>query len=409
MSISVVNMGSGGGGKVLNGLVEEFLSATDTIDANTFVEFVSNQNALAYSTMTAGSTTYKASASIFNDTKAICVCDDSNGCTLTQVIEFNANSITVGTSVVISDAYAGNSVVGCISDSKAIIAGGAYVYLVSVSGLTITIQSSANTGATSITGIDVISANLAVIAYDSAGSSHYPYKVFININGSTISAGNSVSHGNGKYGGYSYQRTIKNNDRIYMFYSDDSTHHLCGKYFMSDQTPPSVMYQGEITTERVCENKYDIVALNNSTNYMVLVYRIESNVYAAVLNGNSTIGKGTSVLIDQHEYNAVKIKEISDTKFEVITIGKNEVRRTTFGINGLMVTRGKTLTLYKRSSGFPAYDVDYMGENIFFADLYPRTCYVIPGTLLVKPSLLYIDGLTKTKCTTIAKGEVWTV
>lgn len=101
-------------GDISNGIIEEYLTTSDTIDANTFVEFV-NTNDYTLSTDTELSSSYYsyayARAVKLNDTKVFIV-HNSNTDTMGlngMVCEINGDTITHGADTVLSAAYASSS------------------------------------------------------------------------------------------------------------------------------------------------------------------------------------------------------------------------------------------------------------------------------------------------------------
>lgn len=107
MSLSVNNMlGGGGSMKVLNGIVGEYYSASETIDAPSFVEFVKNvKNINPYTSTAYGD----LEAVVLDSTRVLLLFGTDSGvrCYLTALvvtINSDTGTITSGTSVVIANA-----------------------------------------------------------------------------------------------------------------------------------------------------------------------------------------------------------------------------------------------------------------------------------------------------------------
>lgn len=90
--------GSGGSGKIVNGIIEEYYAATEELKANTFVEFVNSLNITGYE----GNTSVRNQGSVIAvklSEQKICLCSAGSDYLVLQVVQINGNTISVGTAL----------------------------------------------------------------------------------------------------------------------------------------------------------------------------------------------------------------------------------------------------------------------------------------------------------------------
>lgn len=199
--------GGGGGGDVVNGVVEQFLSSGEDIEANTFVEFVQSIGTDG-TVITPGSMYFTAVA--LTDTDVFVEYASSNYPTAV-IVSFDGENITVGTAVRLTSAsnhYLNPLSVKMTSAKVFVIEGSTvlYGYVCTVAGQAISVGTM--TQISSTYGIDSnyrqairLDDNNLVLMGAGSANNYYLRATLITISGSSSSVSNNWTFGSDSYGG----------------------------------------------------------------------------------------------------------------------------------------------------------------------------------------------------------------
>ncbi|MDV3426961.1 MAG: hypothetical protein LIR50_07210, partial [Bacillota bacterium] len=98
-----------GGVNIVNGIIEQYLAENETIDANTFVEFINNMTTGTDTTLISISDAYPNAIAVLIDTDKVFIAhNDGNGYLNGIVCTISGTTITAGTDTSLSP-YGGNS------------------------------------------------------------------------------------------------------------------------------------------------------------------------------------------------------------------------------------------------------------------------------------------------------------
>jgi hypothetical protein len=204
MGQTVITRKSGGGsaGAVIDEIVESYVVQTgNTITAGTFVDYL-NTFSKGSDNIFQTNITLKIDATVLSETKVLVCYQDQNSSDFGKavVLEISGDTVTNGTSVVFNSAVTFNLSVTTIDSTKALVVyrnGGnsnrGTAMVLSISGTTITTNSSLAFATTAITNISVtmIDTNKAITTFRNDGDSGRSTARVLEISGTTVSASGS--------------------------------------------------------------------------------------------------------------------------------------------------------------------------------------------------------------------------
>ena len=419
---------------MVNGIIESYFATADTIDANTFVEFIDE---LHYSnTITDAISTPNASYGISavklsNNSVFIAYGGDYDKYVYGVVLRFNGSNITVGTvTTICSVAGSGGWVSACALTSYSVIVlhqySSAHLYgtYVGISGTSITKGNTtalkSNTSYGGFFQIVALSENKALVTCSGDSSSIYSFTV--TANNSTLTAGMGMTVASLSYShAYSYTIPLTSYYSL-VLYNDNGN--LYGKIIGTDGLGVGSVYSALQIDTNVAYKGFMGVAL--SENRAFVLYYSGSNIkgvtlanYSGILSVETNITTTlTSNNVDTYNIDAILL---SENVVYVAYSNKSDghIHGMHIGINGAYPTVMLDEVIY---------DVDYYGSYIHllplstqygifmshvgngtnnFANMYIKCGFITEAERKVVPSVTKINGFTQTPVSATEAGKVW--
>ena len=446
----------GGGGDVVNGIVESYLANTETIDANTFINFVGSGSYEPKIKTRITTTSYADSpvACKLTNNKIFVLYIDivDNVYTLNGVIvSINNNEISVGTPIVIaSDSNLCTSKRHCvtaITESKVIILyairPSSYVYNLYAIVATINDTIITKGSAYKFTDKTMSDGNTAFEDYYAYGAIDVvnlnDYNVFVTLsptNGSNSKLGCSILTITGtsininapvclsdEYRSLELAKTIVLTKSLVFIAHYVNDGYIYGTLVNINGTVPS-----KIATSQICQAKYskldaELISNENGEYKILLTYNAKSSDYLTgviltISGGTISIGSELTISdkVNSSHINMAAVRINNNNVFIVYSYGPDyEIYGSELSINGDIITINNTHIIgnQKYNTGLQMIllstnQLFLIGRGIY-SDYSSNISSILlePENIKITEATTKIEGITKTVATTETPGEVW--
>lgn len=410
-------LGSGGSGAVKNSIVEQFLAESETIDANTFVEFV-NKTTVEKSDLTVStSLTNNPVAIKIDDTRVVsAVC--GSGYLYVQVIKFSDNTLTVGTRI--NPMYSGASSVMLerLSNNKVFLAvsissGNGRLGVLTINDLTITAGSLVDLGSynDTLSCMCALDENTVLI-----GNGDNTINIW------TIDGTVPTKQSSATISGFSQYLFIVNS--VKGLYALSETKALV-IFLVREATTSDNSYSSKFVYCAIVSRSGNSISVGTSTKApfevigLQAIHRVKANSVIAFeqvsMSGgyfyggfvieadDETIRFGPYTKISEGSTYSINNNCTSDNNGNLLIPSYETtpyVYITPIRIKGLSIIVGEKIQSKQYCSSL------YIGEKFLLGFSYVCDVYNYTQKLLVKKSESLIQGLSKSKITTAQSGKV---
>ena len=415
-----------GGGDVVNGIISRFKATSDTVDANTFVEFVNTITPGTDTRLVATSDSYYNTSAVLVDANTVFIAHRSGSYLYGIVCSISGSTITPGTDTqlsTITNSYYDNSPV-LIDTNKIFIAhrGDSYHLnglLCTISGTSITVDadielSSVYSSYQSASAV-LLDTNKVFIAH--RGADDYLCGMVCTISESTITAGTDTRL-------MSTKNTYKNTSAVLVdankvFVSHASTlsdyDHIYGVVCTISGTTITPGSNTQIVTGTYAAEDNALALVE--TNKVFIIYRNGNYLYGVVctISGTTiTPGSDTQLTTTTSSFDDNSLALVEPNRFFIV----HEISFRPYGIvctiSGTTITIG-TDTLLTSANNTSDYakvvrvDTDkvlvaHRGSSNY---LYGMVCTAPEITVKAATSQFTVGGITKSACTSATEGDVW--
>lgn len=172
--------GSGGSADIVNGIIEQYKASSGTIDANTFVEFVTSAESFENNKVGVSQTSYYYAAAQIDENRVIF----GFGLYVAILTIDNDGSVEVGTVVEI-DIRSGNKKIVYLENGVGVIFMSGYLIPLIIEGTTITVGTSlsvftvgSTTYASFYNGLDSLTSSSIVISYSDSSNGYFYVRTY---------------------------------------------------------------------------------------------------------------------------------------------------------------------------------------------------------------------------------------
>ena len=424
----------GGGGDVVNGIVESYLANSETIDANTFVEFIGSGEDVSLITkniMVSGIASYYGLCAVKLSETKVLVIRGHAGSAIAHLITIDGSSITVGSAVTLKTSGT-LYVVDCVALTSEKV----FVIwwenpkiqglLLTINGDTITVTAE-STSSVSLIGLSYSSnsaklvrlSDESVLLLNQAGSSSsstYLYGRVITTTNSTIAVGSYQKIGDG----YPTSAILIENGKALLSATASSS-----SYTVILSISGTSITVGSINQYATSQYKSSYL-IKLSSNTFINLLRLASNELGAIILkvSGTTVTSGAVTTLVSTSSSGSFISGIKLASGEVFIthayLPDDHIYGSIVSISGDTITLKSTVTLisdnsYSFNDNYGTITklnlLDLGNSNIGFIyceGRYNPTFALLkdPGVNIIK-STAKIEGITKTIATTETAGEVW--
>lgn len=433
--------GGASGGDIVNGIIEQYKANTNTINANTFVEFVNGS--LTQSTKTIGYSNVDTGLATKLDNKTAFMVFNTSGYNYLYAVVIKLNNGTITTGSVTTSLFSGNSYqyavcVEAVDKTHVFVIGNnsgndkkISCMIATISGTTITagtpylLNSSSNSIQNSHIRAKKIDNTHIFVGYGTSSLNSY----VVTISENTILSATATSFiAIGSYASYSYDiALLENNKFVIVFHGGGSVSDgyldciVCttsGETITkgSTQRLSTTKKKGHQVATREIDNTHIFIAHTSDSNYYL-------NGIIATISG-TTVTAGTDTQISNQtnsggysdSYNLFKIfmEKFGQNRFIVSHTYNSKLGATICSINNSTISVDSSSQISSLNGSGEASTIctfDDSNTTILHTDNISNQGYLYIELLsypkLIQESTTKIEGLTKEQCTTSTAGDVW--
>ena len=441
MAVQIKGVGGGGATKVLNGVLEQYYAYSDTINAVSFVEFLTDSVVSAQCTGTDSSGYNYCRGCVLSDNKVLmCSWNSSSNNIYLVVATFDNSSISFGTVCTAEHtSYAYDIEVQKLSDTTALLgystgSNGYYrMYVVTINNTTITVGARYVTEGYIFdynfygepTRICVLNSTKALITYirNSSTSSYdgicYTCAIVCTISGTTITFGTElVISSKDSYSTYDQYRSAQYNALVSstqvlscMDFYDGNNFKKYFHLFSISGTTVTITSSITNTTTISVSTIGNIFKKITAAKFLLIYFKANEAPYARIITlSGTTISIGDETAI---KYNWTSNTQIALLIYDTTTAylytcygSGGRINRTPIYISGTTITSGDAVAVGDTKLDRPYFaaragDLEIVTGRELMSIMLLRT-----GTYL-KSSESKIDGLLVSKATSNSKGKVY--
>lgn len=432
MALGRINLG-GGSNKVVNGIIEQYLAETETIEANTFVEFVKKQYTKDIDTtlLSENSDMRYFSVALLNNNKIFISYHLSNNL-YGAICTFNGDTVVKGTSVLLisgSSSSWNESLVVALDENTIFILNNRSYY----SGMICTINGDlidvgTNTVLYNKKNWEIRDSNILLklnqnkvfFIHPSDSTNWYLNGMVCTISGNLISVVIDKTISTSKGSQANSSACVINEDKVFIAHQGNDTYRTLKAEIVNINATSIISYSKELLGSY---NGYCISVSKFDENKIFITYEPSNGDYlngaVCTIEGNSiTMGISTNLISKERVY--VNVQTFTLNKNKVFVTHRTDstdkyLNATVCMINNEEISVGEDINLITTSnepSGTARCGLELSNEKVLFVYKWTSTelkIMITNGNIsnIFKISNNKIDGITKSKATTTSPGEVW--